>query len=147
MKFKKMSVLLIVIVLIVSASSTALAKAVIPEDVISPQYTATASIITSFVIDSNGNSTSLIDLQTKASHSSVDTVKATVRLVNADTETTIKTWTNVTLDGPTLARIFTFYEGYRIPTRGSYYIKGTLRLYDGTTLVETVTCESNVDSF
>lgn len=112
-----------------------------------PQYLATFSIMTSFVIDANGNSVSLIDLQTKTSYSRVDSVKATVRLIDYETNKTIKTWSNVTMDGPTLVRVFTFEEKYKIPESGSYYIKGTLKLYDGTTLVETVTCESQVDSF
>lgn len=144
---RRIMVIFLILVLIVSASSAAFAQVNIPEPGIMPQYLATLSIMTSFVIDSNGNSVSLIDLQTKASYSRVDSVKATVRLIDYETNKTVKTWSNVTMDGPTPLRVFTFEEKYKIPESGSYYIKGTLKLYDGTTLVETVTCESKVDSF
>ncbi len=144
---RKVMVIFLILALIFSASSVAFAKVSIPEPGIMPQYLATLSIMTAFAIDSNGNSVGLIDLQTKASYSRVDSVKATVRLVDYETNKTIKTWSNVTMDGPTLMRVFTFEEKYKIPESGSYYIKGTLKLYDGTTLVETVTCESQVDSF
>lgn len=115
------------------------------ELIVSPNYLVTEKIITTFQIDKDGLSDSRIIVRPKTS-SAVDNVKANVSIIKDSTGLPIKTWKNVTLD-PNGYGGYRFYENYKILTKGSYHLEATIKLYDGTTLKETVKCDSLSDSF
>lgn len=138
-------VLTLILVLTALMSSAAFAAVKDDATIVSPKYLVTEKIVTSFVIDKDGLSNSIISVQPKSS-STVDNVKATVSIVKDSTGLPVKTWKNVTLDPNGYGRYY-FDESYKIPTKGSYHLEATIKLYDGTTLKETVKCDSLSDSF
>ena len=138
-------VLIFILALTTFMSSAAFAAVKDDVTIVSPNYVVTDRIITSFVIDKDGLSNSVIDVRSKSS-SAVDNVKAIVSIIKDSTGLPIKTWKNVTLD-PNGYGGYRFYENYKILTKGSYHLEATIKLYDGTTLKETVKCDSLSDSF
>lgn len=138
-------VLILILVLTTLMSSAAFAAVKDDVTIVSPNYAFTDRIATSFMIDGDGLSISAIDVQAKSSLT-VDNVKATVSIIKDSTGLPVKTWKNVTLN-PNGSRRYRFDENYKIQTKGSYHLEATIKLYDGTTLKETVKCDSLSDSF
>lgn len=137
----------LILILALTALMSSAAFAAVKDDVttVSPNYLVTDTIITTFLIDKNGLSNNVIIVQPKTS-STVNNVKATVSIIKDSTGLPVKTWKNVTLDPNGYGR-YRFDENYKIPTKGSYHLEATVKLYDGTTLKETVKCDSFSDSF
>ena len=144
---KKICRVLILILALTTLMSSA-AFAAVKDDVttVSPKYLVTEKIVTSFVIDKDGLSNNVIIVQPKTS-STVDNVKATVSIIKDSTGLPAKSWKNVTLNPKNEHQKYYFNETYKIPTKGSYHLEATIKLYDGTTLKETVKCDSFSDSF
>lgn len=141
----KCRILILILTLTTLMGSAAFAAVKDDVTIVSPNYVVTDRIITSFVIDKDGLSNSVIDVRSKSS-SNVDNVKATVSIIKDSTGLPVKTWKNVTLDSNEYRR-YRFDESYKILTKGSYHLEATIKLYDGTTLKETVKCDSLSDSF
>ena len=141
----KCRILILILALTTLMSSAAFAAVKADVTTVSPKYLVTEKIVTSFVIDKDGLSNSIISVQPKSS-STVDNVKATVSIIKDSTGLPVKTWKNVPLDPNGYGRYY-FDESYKIPTKGSYHLEATIKLYDGTTLKETVKCDSFSDSF
>lgn len=143
---KKIVRLILVLLLTTLMSSVAFAEAKNDGTIASPYYLVTEKIITTFLIDEDGLSSNFIVVQSQAS-STVDNVKATVSIIKDSTGLPVKTWRNVTLVNPNGYRKYYFDESYKIQTRGSYHLEATIKLYEGSTLKETVKCDSISDTF
>lgn len=87
---KKCRILTLILVLAALMSSAAFAAVKDDVTIVSPNYVVTDRIITSFVIDKDGLSNSVIDIQSKSS-SNVDNVKATVSIIKDSTGFLVKT--------------------------------------------------------
>ena len=92
----KCRILILILALTTLMSSAAFAAVKDDVTTVSPKYLVTEKIVTSFVIDKDGLSNSIISVQPKSS-STVDNVKATVSIVKDSTGLPVKTWKNVTL--------------------------------------------------
>lgn len=87
---KKCRILTLILVLAALMSSAAFAAVKDDVTIVSPNYVVTDRIITSFVIDKDGLSNSVIDIRSK-SYSNVDNVKATVSIIKDSTGFLVKT--------------------------------------------------------
>lgn len=87
---KKCRILTLILVLAALMSSAAFAAVKDDVTIVSPNYVVTDRIITSFVIDKDGLSNSVIDIRSKSS-SNVDNVKATVSIIKDSTGFLVKT--------------------------------------------------------
>lgn len=143
---KKCRILILILALSTLISSTSFAAVKDDETIVSPNYVVTEEIITTFLIDKDGLSNSMIVVQPKTS-SIVDNVKATVNIIKDSTGLPAKSWKNVTLNPKNEHQKYYFNETYKIPTKGSYHLEATIKLYYGTTLKETIKCYSVSDSF
>lgn len=56
------------------------------------QYVSTNLVTVTFKIDSKGNSSSQVDVRINPSYSSVDTEKATVKIIDKKTGSIVRTW-------------------------------------------------------
>ncbi len=142
---RRCRVLILILVLTALMSSVASAEVKRDELIVSPNYLVTEKIITTFQIDKDGLSDSRIIVRPKTS-SAVDNVKANVSIIKDSTGLPVKTWGNITLS-PNDYGSYYFNENYKIQVKGSYHLEVTIKLYGGTTLKETVECESVSDSF
>ena len=93
---KKCRILILILALSTLISSTSFAAVKDDETIVSPNYVVTEEIITTFLIDKDGLSNSMIVVQPKTS-SIVDNVKATVNIIKDSTGLPAKSWKNVTL--------------------------------------------------
>jgi len=144
---KKIVGAMCIVMLLLMTVTGAATAAVVPGTDISPQYISIFGVYPGFTIDSNGYVEAEVSVRLKTNDTLTDTVKGTIWLIDDATGRVVKTWGNVTFTGPTWMNDFAFIGTHQLQARGSYHLEATVFLYDGTTLIESLTVASGSDRF
>lgn len=112
-----------------------------PVEPIIPAYVAVDSVISNIAI--TGGTAVYYTKASSSTSTSVTKIVATIRLLNSK-GTVVKTKTDTIKPINWLSKIS---DSKKLTSRGSYYVKTTLKVYKGTTLVETITSKSKTESY
>ena len=112
-----------------------------PVEPIVPAYVAVDSVISNIAI--TGGTAVYYTKASSSTSTSVTKIVATIRLLNSK-GTVVKTKTDTIKPINGSSKIS---DSKKLTSRGSYYVKTTLKVYKGTTLVETITSKSKTESY
>lgn len=138
---RKVISMLMVLVLVFCSSAAAFADS---STGVTPRYAATQSIAVTFSIKSGVATTGVTVVP--ISSSGMDKVSATVKLINASTGKTVKTWTQ-TLTYDSDFEDFYGEKSVSLSSKGSYYVTVSAKCYDGSSLLETLSITSKTQTY
>ena len=112
---------------------------------VEPRYVSVAYYNNTFVIDDSGLASFKLTISPNP-QVMPDKVTATVKIVNAGTESSVYAKT-LTLSYSDTNRKFTVTDSKQLTARGQYEMKVTYKCYSGSTLLETITTAGKIVTY
>ena len=124
-------------------SETALSSSTYQSGIITPQFAGISTALVS--ISFSGSKATATVYVTPKSSTSIDymTVKASV--MKSGSSTAVKSWSQTIQ--PTSNNTFYFSESTSVSSRGTYYVKATIKCYKNGSVIDTLNAESDTATY